>query len=412
MFILALTILGLSLFSLSGYEAQFLGASQRRSQAFYDALSGIEHTKHVLASVNRFSVVNSNLPPFVVSATALQQGNPSDSVDWDNPNPIVIEVEASRGGESRRIRAAFDHHRSRALYRDVLAAQRIFVDSDSSDIPTHILGVHVEGTIREQSRLRQYADEFDGTWYDTDPTPVPIPQVSEFVSYYRTLGARVPTVQATAPQIDLRIGALDTFGLFEGPTGGFGPGTNDTFGLSVGYAAPIEITLNARDKVVIWMLPSGAHFDHQVDIHGNATAIVIVAGATASNRFTQETGASPGLWFRGGLNSNIPIFLISDGTVAIDRATDGTWEENLGLGYTSIFARGIFLRGPHGYTPKPPGSPPPGDPDFLVHHDRDADDEILYPLQDAGYLPNLLPGRGRLFTLVPGEFREVHEDDD
>ena len=62
MFVLALTILGISLFGLSSYEAQFFGTSSDGSQAFYSAVGGIERAKFVLARKKHYEDVALNLP--------------------------------------------------------------------------------------------------------------------------------------------------------------------------------------------------------------------------------------------------------------------------------------------------------------------------------------------------------------
>jgi len=408
MLILALTILGLSLFSLSSYEAQFLGSSSRKSQAFYDALGGIERTKHILASDGRFASAGTNLPPFVVEASATQEGS-VDTVDWDNPNPIVIEVLAQRGSERKKLRATYSHSRYRGLYRDAVAANRIFVPPDSAvnelGVTWHIKSVHVEGTVREQAQIGQYRSEFAGNqWTDDDTTPVPAPQVAEYLSHYHALGPHGVVVNESGRTIDLRTDNDDVYGLFHGPNIGFGPSTNDSFGLSMGFDDPMEILINAHGKVVIWLLSEGAHFNHRVRIRGSSSdRLIIVAGTSQATRYSAETGANLGLWFRGGIETNVPVFLISDGAIAIDREVDPHLDTF--MSYASIFARGVYLRGPHGYQEDS------DDPDFILQHDRSRDAEILFPLQDAGYLPNMIGGLGRLFTLVPGEFREVDDSD-
>ncbi len=96
MFVLALTILGVSLFSLSGFEAQFLGQSMRRSQAFYDALGGIDRSLRVLSETNDMNAVAANLPPGIIYARAWQ-GDDSTAVNWQDTTAIRVRVVAERG---------------------------------------------------------------------------------------------------------------------------------------------------------------------------------------------------------------------------------------------------------------------------------------------------------------------------
>ena len=85
MFVLALTILGLSLFTLSSYEAQSLTVSHARQQSLYDAESGIEMVKSlIMAPPNRrlASAAAAVGSYRVVSAVAMQHrlGGAWDSV--------------------------------------------------------------------------------------------------------------------------------------------------------------------------------------------------------------------------------------------------------------------------------------------------------------------------------------------
>jgi len=63
MFVLALVILGLSLFSLSSYEGQFVERTKESDAAFYAASSGIEHAKFALARSESLGLVSASLFP-------------------------------------------------------------------------------------------------------------------------------------------------------------------------------------------------------------------------------------------------------------------------------------------------------------------------------------------------------------
>src|SRR6266516_3851897 len=107
MFVLALTILGISLFTLSNYESQFFDASYNQSQAFYDALSGIERTKYILAATNDPSKVGTDLPAGVIYAGVMQHGD-SSRVLWSGTSAIRIRVIAQYPpgtGEVKKIEA-------------------------------------------------------------------------------------------------------------------------------------------------------------------------------------------------------------------------------------------------------------------------------------------------------------------
>src|SRR5262249_2977160 len=114
MFVLALTILGLSLFSLSSYEAQFLTRSFDSDQAFYAAQSGIEHAKFVIAKQRKLVDVSTSLfpaPEVVYARAARTDTVPMDttsSIDAFPPGtPISIRVMASVNGVRRMIEASY-----------------------------------------------------------------------------------------------------------------------------------------------------------------------------------------------------------------------------------------------------------------------------------------------------------------
>src|SRR5262245_17287191 len=58
MFVLVLTIIGLSLFSLSSYEAQFMHQTLRKTEAFYEAASAIDRARFVLMSTRNLGDVS------------------------------------------------------------------------------------------------------------------------------------------------------------------------------------------------------------------------------------------------------------------------------------------------------------------------------------------------------------------
>ena len=129
---------------------------------------------------------------------------------------------------------------------------------------------------------------------------------------------------------------------------------------------------------------------------------MIVAGKTTDTSLVALTGSRTGLWFRGGFTSHdVPVILVSDGTIAIDRTASSTlMKKDCDLSWTSIFAGGVLLRGPM------KGS---ASRTMQLHHDSGRDAEILDPLYEENLLPNTLGGRNRSFLFVRGTWREVTE---
>jgi hypothetical protein len=61
MFVIVLTILGLSLFTLSSYEAQFMNSTLDETQAFYLANGAMDRARYLLASTHLLQSVSTNL---------------------------------------------------------------------------------------------------------------------------------------------------------------------------------------------------------------------------------------------------------------------------------------------------------------------------------------------------------------
>jgi hypothetical protein len=109
-FVLALTIIGISLFSLSIYEAQFLQRSIDREQAFQSAAGcGLERARFVLTLPgDMLDSVQTSLPPGVVRTVAIQGEDSTGAVDWGiNADSVLIRVTAGRVGTQRVVEAYF-----------------------------------------------------------------------------------------------------------------------------------------------------------------------------------------------------------------------------------------------------------------------------------------------------------------
>src|SRR6185436_10383002 len=125
MLILALTILGLSLFALSSYEAQFFNRSLYEHEALQAAVGGLERAKYVLAvpPITNLENVQTNLPlEYVTNALAVQEQHgdslSSGPVDWSaSANPVRISVTAVYKGVSRTVEGTFLPRKSPNWYK-------------------------------------------------------------------------------------------------------------------------------------------------------------------------------------------------------------------------------------------------------------------------------------------------------
>ena len=401
MFVLALTILAVSLFSLSGYEAQFLTGSRDESRAFYDAMGGIERTKYVLAATNSLAEAQLNLPTGIAYASATQNGDSTGSIDWSDTSAtgvVRIHVIARDGSHSRELQADYEPSSARTLYRDILATTgAIAVSQDAAQRGS----IHVYGSIRTNS-----ADE--SGWINDLPGDftvrsggVPSPEAQDFVNAWGPQATGAPDfvrVSGSVHSYGFPLGA-DSTRVFYGTPAGAGASADSAFGLDDTHSGDITFDVSGTGGTAVWLLPQGAHFEQPVTVTGSGNhRLVIVAVAQpgsgkVNSTYADVTHANLGLWFQGGLRSQaVKVFLISNGVVALDRL-NGRTHSDWNLDYLAVLAGGIYLMGPNG-----------GRRMQFNHTGDDA--QILDPLYDQGLLPNTL-GRTRTFALIPGSWKDL-----
>jgi hypothetical protein len=402
MLVLALTILGLSLFSLSGYEAQFFGQSVRRSQAFYDALGGIDRTLRVVSATDDLGAAAVNLPPGVTYARALQGQDSTGTIDWSATGPdgyVKVRVVATRGSENHQVEAWFDPQRE-TLYEDVIATTgRVFLYQNLLNNETNnFFAMH---TIRQN-------DPDVSNWQGAILGPptytiggVPDPKVADFISYWAPHALGPPTYVAPVGGLPhpyfFVVPGGQPYGVFMGPANHHvGAASDPNYDFHDGHSnSEVWLTLGSG-KPVVWLLPGGARFEQTVRVIGGpADRLIIVAGATTDTTFRDNTGANLGLWLCGGLDAgNVPVILVSDGAVAVDRVQG--YADHLTCNDAAILAAGVWLRGPQ----NPSGTTPRQDL-------SDITTSIITELRDQHLLPNTLPGDNVDFEIVSGSFQEA-----
>jgi hypothetical protein len=424
MFVLALTILGLSLFSLSGYEAQFLDASYERSQAFYDAMSGIDRAKFALSATNELSTVDPGpMPGFesVQKVEAWQKDKNTGRVDWDPDYPIRIVVTVDRNGERRIVTGTYIPTPNRTLYRSVFEVQgKVFVQDEDDQHTVHVNGI-----------IRQNDTDFESwQWkfgqlpqngmpgYSTGtfgPPGVPEPEVEDFISAWLPRSAGPPAF--TTPNPNNSYAHRYDFDLTQNATGGDAKGKpykvysgpfgvegddptaqNPDFRWSDAWKHPINVNIKGAGTV-IWLFPGGAHFEQGIELSGYSGAnLVMVATPSASAAYSEYVGGDRvGFLFGGSITSpnNQNLFIVSDGTVVFERRTNYAPTAQQHIQFLSVFAKGVYIRNPSKDSRYP----------YQIDHYATLDSEVLTPLYDSGLLPNTL-GRTKTFALVKGSFND------
>ncbi|MBI5709849.1 MAG: pilus assembly PilX N-terminal domain-containing protein [Candidatus Eisenbacteria bacterium] len=403
MFVLALTIIGISLFGLSSYEAQFFSRSEDQTQAFFVAQGGIQRAMFAISWSDSLGTVMGNLPPGVTYAVAMQDkgGGFVDStgpVAWGDPTkPVVIRATARVGDATRTLQARYFATEGENYYKRLLTSTRTIVVSDTNpDYPTRTTcgTVALNGNVwlggsgsAADSSWMGCVGSWSGSPPVEHPPAIPTPEVTTFLAAHP--GGSTPEYKDEGNTRELKFkGTPGNVKYYRGPT------TGSDFTFHEDKRLKVEVKGYA-----IWMLEKGARFDQVVDIKGegegeNKSCLVIIA-APGQDSY----GETAGVWFFGGIRSSeIPVILVSNDKVIVEHH----FNPNNLFGYAndlSIFARDILIMGPLKVSPP--------DPQYTL--------TLTYTPETLGPLIDLLSQRRALpnatdtgyFTLDSGSWQEL-----
>jgi hypothetical protein len=389
MLVLALTILGLSLFSLSSYEAQFLRQTRDSEQSFVSALGGLERAKYLLDATDNLGSVKASMPGIenVTAAVAIQDpfgGGPDSTgaVDWDGAN-ILIQVRTSYRGQQRIVQAVFDPKKGESPYRNLISSAGNMILETVAGIPPpdRARTVFLSGPIYQNDSLTTWRspDSLANTSANLPPlTPsagVPTPDVASFIaSHPATIVAENAVQDLIAPANDL------AFFVTQGPEDN-------------GYRVHSHTTQVNVQGYAVWMIDRGVRFENLVRVRKSGTGVavlVIVAGTKfPRSTFPQSIENGNGIFFFAGLDSNIPVILVSDGGILIEHEPSATSDSPCTAGIT-IFGGFVDLLGPA-----------PGNQMTLVH--TSASNAAADWLQARQALPN----SGAALLFISGSWREL-----
>ncbi len=401
MMVLALTILGLSLFSLSSYEAQFMNRSLDSEQALQCAIAGLDRARFALSvSPNHLEQVKSNLPyEYVVNVTATQtQGGVPDTtgpIEWGGSD-ITIQSTAAFRSATRTVIGNYQAQMVDNWYKRLLTVGSGGITQYStvggSSLPAC-------GTVAL----------FDSIWVNKPPpapwvvtvpppTPpalgclggsfgvnprfVPIPTVDPFMTYPAT---DVPS----SLSMDLNLGppnAVHYYRTNDGP----GPSGATNFSYYNALTSPVTVHVQG---LAVWILPRGFRSEGEVQFvsSGNPSDCLVMIAKDGTIIQGGKTFRG-GIWFFGGANSpNLPLILVSDGGVKFECFNSPGLLQL--LPHLSTFADSVIITGPSQASGVL----------LTMHYDAAKMDTTIDKLSAAGALPNAASASP--LALKPGSWR-------
>jgi hypothetical protein len=420
-FVLALTILGLSLFSLSGYEAQFLGESRNKQQAFFDASGGIERAKFALISQATLPSVKSNLPrEGVVYARAMNTatGDTTGNVDFTSSTPIAIRVLANYQGERCMLQTQYVPKTAPDFYKRLATSftHLQFNQAYLGPIPppppngnasrTHLFGeVWQNDAPPAGTATWKKPPVGDIPTYVQAPVVIPQPNVTSVIDanwgapgtqevHANLLSNPPATINLTGP--------LNTISYYK---------TTDLVPFVPPIFATVYNTTTSEIHVqgyAVWMVHNGMRFDQTVKVTGNPSDCLVIL-CESDGLFILGGGSYyNSIWFFAGLQSDkVPVILVADGRVEIEQDILGI-SVPAAVSYLSIFAGDISVIGP--YDP----SNPNGNYSMALQHtpgsayDSSNPNALIEYLSSHGALPNANT-RAQL-TSVRGTWTELNPD--
>ena len=414
MFVLALTILGMSLFAISGYEATFLGESRDETAALYQAEGGVDMVCQILAQAGD-SLASAHLAEGyagVLHAVAYQTNslNETDSTHAiDFGSPVTVVVTALDGDQTRTVSGRFIPKPAVDYYKRLFTVSGTQVSLSPSTgtllIPVSIY-IETQGISEPvNSRLHTVrpapsdevwqASTTDSTWIQrtawskTRPLllgSVPVPNTADL--YARQIASGTPY----APQ---QIDSTLIFNQHAGAVGYYVTPANSDSNYSFAYSAGGTLELNVKGTVV-WMLPRGFRSDNQVNVQAYDSSPTTLVMVGSPNPLRTGAGNDPriGLWFFGGINvaPGVSIILVSDGQVNIEGNNSGN--ASVAAANMSVFSEGLYLMGPKA-------------PFFLDFSHPTSMDALIGNLESIGALPGATGAAPAAFTLIPGSWQDA-----
>jgi hypothetical protein len=415
-FLLTLTVLGLSLFSLSAFEAQLAIRSQHEAAAFHAAVGGLERAKFALLKRDSLSAVKRNLPIQGVTYARAMQGTDSiGAIRWFADSVVTIRVLGVDGPARKLIEARFQPKPGVRLYKHLYTTSggvtvrntRAWPDSLSRWAHTLLVG-----NVWQNSADTSWSWKTGGSHAVHRIGGVPPPDLTEFFNAYWG-GASGPVSPGNSHNYELPAdkNCSHCWEFFKTP---YDPTRVSPYGGSLnGYslddtARKVGSGTNFPQANVsgksVWMFDQGVRFREQLLVHATSaqdTPVVVIVAKKGHD----PDNPNVGIWFRGAIDAKqgqyCAVMLVTDGKVIIEHDV-GTVDHSF-MPYLAVYAADIQVIGP------PPDNKKA---DNYLEHDHtltageDSDNGAVDHIAELGLLPNVAKSKGG-FTFIPNSWREI-----
>jgi hypothetical protein len=400
MFVLALSILGLSLYSLSSYEAQFLRQSRDSNVALYRSQGGLEMVKALLASppytLHSAKQAMGHEGVALVTAYQMRSNGTVDTVgSIDFNDTVSVNVLVRQGTTSRCLHADYLPKRRKDYYKRLFTV----ANTPTSNGPLNNKTIQLSG----RTWIRVTAAS-DSSWlaplrpgsnphFENLTDKVDAPDVAGYFAQFSPLLAVTPDYDSLGSNHRLSLNVSNGTTWYRSPQNRWSAGPANEMKYNFDLFDDGNLRIDVRGTAIL-ELPHGARFEDPVQVRGSGSSPTLVIVA-------QRSGREPGfpeaaIWFAAGLDidDKTTVILVSDDKVLIDAINPGQNEAD--VLQLSVYSNELFLKGP------------PTDPDNRWKLGYAASmDAIIDGLEASGYLPQPTGAIANAFTFVKGSWHEL-----
>jgi hypothetical protein len=411
MFVLALTILGMSLYSLSSYEADFQGRSHDSNAAFYRAQGGLEMVTQLLQASWKLDSAQVAVGHQGVDSVYVSQkkaGGGFLTTGPMNDSVVTVIVLAHSGGSSRKLVAAYQPGHNESHYT------RLFTVAGTID-------VNLDQRLRIRNASQTWTNDAstaasEALWANKldwplphlmhTPGGVPPPDIAGYLSSHDTLSMHQPDYTPGGS------GGLAAHMRFDQHTGAGSQGGVDYYFYTTltphpdfsFFESPLPSTHRLQLEVegtAVWVLPHGLYSDGPITVQrvspGPTPTLIIVGSPKPNRSLAWSWYDGYGIYSKGGLDisptgSDVNVILVSDGAVGFLQSNVNTTEFKANS--LSVYSSYVQVQGPA----DPYKSELGYDPAMTL---------VIASLEASGALPRGLGALPTGFAFVRGSWRDL-----